>query len=93
MDTVRKNLKKVAEYIQNKLKEDELHDQLTMREDTDPLTGSKQQSPPRSQVAKSASRRCWDQSLTGVFGKAPGYAGGYLLWKKLMCYGNAEKNK
>ncbi len=35
MDTVAKNLKKIIEYIQNQLKEDELHDQLTMREYTD----------------------------------------------------------
>ena len=35
MDTVAKNSKKIIEYIQNQLKEDELHDQLTMREYTD----------------------------------------------------------
>ena len=32
MDTAGKNSKKVAEYIQNQLKEDEGHDQLTMGE-------------------------------------------------------------
>lgn len=41
VDTVGKNTKKIAEYIQNQLKEDELHDQLTMKEYTDPFTGSK----------------------------------------------------
>ena len=34
MDTVEKNPKKITEYIQNQLKEDELHDQLIMREYT-----------------------------------------------------------
>ena len=41
MDTAGKNTKKLAEYIQNQLKEDAMHDQLTMREYTDPFTGSK----------------------------------------------------
>ena len=39
--TAGKNTKKIAEYIQNQLKEDELHDQLTLKEYTDPFTGSK----------------------------------------------------
>ena len=41
VDTAGKNTKKIAEYIQNQLKEDELHDQLTLKEYTDPFTGSK----------------------------------------------------
>ena len=41
MDTAGKNTKKIAEYIQNQLKEDELHDQLTLKEYIDPFTGSK----------------------------------------------------
>ena len=41
VDTAEKNKKKIAEYIQNQLKEDELHDQLTLKEYTDPFTGGK----------------------------------------------------
>ncbi len=41
VDTVGKNTKKIAEYIQNQLKENELHDQLTLKEYADPFTGSK----------------------------------------------------
>ena len=40
MDTVGKDTKKIAAYIQNQLKEDEMSGQLTM-EDVDPFTGSK----------------------------------------------------
>ena len=41
MDTAGKNAKKIAEYIANQLKEDEIHDQMTMKEYTDPFTGSR----------------------------------------------------
>jgi len=41
VDTAGKNAKKIQEYIQNQLKEDQLHDQMTMREHQDPFTGSK----------------------------------------------------
>ena len=41
VDTVGKNKKKIEEYIKNQLKEDEIHDQMTMREFEDPFTGSK----------------------------------------------------
>ena len=41
VDTVGKNAKKIAEYIHNQLKEDELHDQLTLKEYPDPFTGRK----------------------------------------------------
>ena len=41
VDTVGKNKKKIAEYIQNQLKEGQLHDQLTLKEYMDPFTGSK----------------------------------------------------
>ena len=58
VDTVGKNTKKIAEYIQNQLKKDELHDQLTLKEYTDPFTGDKQPSVRRRQAAKSACRRC-----------------------------------
>jgi putative transposase len=40
VDTVGKNKEKIAEYIRNQLKEDELSNQLTM-EEIDPFTGSK----------------------------------------------------
>ena len=32
---------KIAEYIQNQLKEDQLRDQLTLKEYMDPFTGNK----------------------------------------------------
>ena len=41
MDTAGKNTKKIAQYIQNQLRKDELRDQITLREYTDPFTGSK----------------------------------------------------
>ena len=41
VDTVGKNTKKIAEYIQNQLEEDRLQDQLTFREYEDPFKGSK----------------------------------------------------
>lgn len=40
VDTVGKNARKIAEYIQNQLKEDALSDQLTL-DLSDPFTGSK----------------------------------------------------
>ena len=41
VDTVGKNKKKIEEYIRNQLKEDMIHDQMTIREYTDPFTGGK----------------------------------------------------
>ena len=41
VDTAGKNAKKISEYIQNQLKEDQLHDQMTLKEYQDPFTGSK----------------------------------------------------
>ena len=41
VDTVGKNAKKIQEYIQNQLKEDQLGEQLTMMGQEDPFTGSK----------------------------------------------------
>ncbi len=41
VDTVGKNTKKIAEYIQKQLEEDKLQDQLTFREYEDPFKGSK----------------------------------------------------
>lgn len=41
VDTVGKNKKKIEEYIRNQLKEDQIHDQMTMREIDDPFTGGK----------------------------------------------------
>ena len=40
-DTVGKNEKLIAEYIRNQLQEDEMLDQMTMKEYLDPFTGSK----------------------------------------------------
>ena len=41
VDTAGKNTKKIAEYIRDQLKEDQIHDQITMREYEDPFTGSR----------------------------------------------------
>ena len=41
VDTVVKNAKRIAEYIQNQLKEDQINDQMTIRGWDDPFTGSK----------------------------------------------------
>ena len=41
VDTVGKNKRAIAEYIRNQLVEDEMMDQMTMKEYTDPFTGSK----------------------------------------------------
>ena len=41
VDTAGKNAKRIQEYIKNQLKEDQLHDQMTLRGWEDPFTGSK----------------------------------------------------
>ena len=41
VDTVGKNAKRIAEYIQNQLKEGQISDQMTLREMKDLFTGSK----------------------------------------------------
>ena len=41
VDTAGKNAKKIAEYIQNQQKEDQVSDQMTLKEYVDPFTGSK----------------------------------------------------
>ena len=41
VDTVGKNEKKIAEYIQNQLKEDMMEDQISLKEYIDPFTGEK----------------------------------------------------
>ena len=41
VDTVGRNKKMIAEYIKNQLREDEISDQITMKEYIDPFTGSK----------------------------------------------------
>ena len=41
VDTVGKNKKVIEEYIRNQLSEDEMLDQITMKEYIDPFTGSK----------------------------------------------------
>ena len=41
VDTVGKNKKVIEEYIRNQLVEDEMKDQMTMKEYVDPFTGSK----------------------------------------------------
>ena len=41
MNTAGKNAKKIAEYIQNQLKEDQIGEQMTIKEYNDPFTGSK----------------------------------------------------
>jgi putative transposase len=41
VDTTGKSTKRIVEYIQNQLKEDQISDQMTMKEYADPFTGSK----------------------------------------------------
>ena len=41
MDTVGKNEKMIAEYIRTQMQEDEMMDQVTMKEFVDPFTGRK----------------------------------------------------
>ena len=41
VDTVGKNKKKIQEYIKNQLQQDQIADQLSLKEFTDPFTGSK----------------------------------------------------
>ena len=41
VDTVGKNKRAIEEYIRNQLKEDEMLDQMTIKEYLDPFTGSK----------------------------------------------------
>ena len=41
VDTVGKNAKQIEEYIRNQLKEDQLTEQMTLKEYEDPFTGSK----------------------------------------------------
>ena len=41
VDTVGKNKKAIEEYIRNQLMEDEMMDQMSIKEDVDPFTGSK----------------------------------------------------
>ncbi len=41
MDTVGKNKKIISEYIRNQLEEDYASDQISIKEFTDPFTGSK----------------------------------------------------
>jgi putative transposase len=41
VDTAGKNAKKIQEYIQNQLNEDQVSDQITLKEYDDPFTGSK----------------------------------------------------
>ena len=40
MDTVGRNKKQIQEYIRNQLREDELADQMSLKEFVDPFTGS-----------------------------------------------------
>ena len=40
VDTAGKNANRIKEYIQNQLKEDQMHDQMTLREFENPFTGS-----------------------------------------------------
>ena len=45
MDTVGKNKKNILEYIQNQLQQDQIADQLSLKEFVDPFTGSKEIKP------------------------------------------------
>mgnify|MGYP002438729529 CR=1 FL=1 len=41
VDTVDKNKKRIEEYIKNQLKQDQIADQMSLKEFVDPFTGSK----------------------------------------------------
>ncbi len=41
MDTVGKNKKRIEEYIRKQLQQDQIADQLSLKEFVDPFTGSK----------------------------------------------------
>ncbi len=41
MDTIGKNERIIQEYIKNQLQEDNMNDQISMKEYIDPFTGSK----------------------------------------------------
>ena len=41
MDTVGRNKKQIQEYIRNQLQEDEIADQISLKEYVDPFTGGK----------------------------------------------------
>lgn len=41
VDTVGKNKKRIEEYIKNQLQQDQIADQLSLKEFVDPFTGSK----------------------------------------------------
>lgn len=43
MDTVGRNKKQIKEYIQNQLREDQIADQMSIKEYVDPFTGSANQ--------------------------------------------------
>ena len=45
VDTVGRNKKQIEEYIKNQMEEDELLDQMTLKEYVDPFTGSKNTKP------------------------------------------------
>ena len=80
-----KNTKKIAEYIQNQLKEDELHDQLTLKEYTDPFTGSS--NPFAGVRPQNALQALLSIRALQAFLEATGYAGGYLLRKPCLHIG------
>ena len=42
VDTVGKNIKNIQEYIRNQLQQDQIADQLSLKEFVDPFTGSKE---------------------------------------------------
>ena len=58
VDTVGKNKKAIGEYIRNQLVEDEMMDQMTMKEYTDPFTGGKNDKALHSQAALAAACEC-----------------------------------
>ena len=43
VDTVGRNKKQIKEYIQNQLREDQIADQMSIKEYVDPFTGSSNQ--------------------------------------------------
>ena len=57
VDTAGKNAKKIEKYIANQLREDQVSDQMTLKEYEDPFTGRQQQSFAGGRPASAAFKR------------------------------------
>ena len=73
VDTVGRNKKQIAEYIKHQLDEDQIADQMSLKEFIDPFTGSKNKTTPLKGPA--TSRQCsWPNRSRPLEGRCPYYA-------------------